>query len=124
MNKDEFHDGLDIAVPMKTEVKAVKDGQVTETGKSETYGTYIKYKTNDGYTIMYAHLAKNRAKKGNKIKAGEVIALSGNSGLSTGPHLHYSLWYNDKMIDPMDFVCLPYTEEVKNEYSQRGEKLN
>lgn len=53
---------------------------------------------------MYAHLKEVTAKKGENIKKGEVIAKSGNTGLSTGPHLHYTIWYNDKIINPREFV--------------------
>lgn len=124
LNKGEFHDGLDISVSEGTKVKAVKDGKVIQEGNSKTFGYFVKYSTNDGYTIMYAHLSKILLKKGDNVKKGETVALSGNTGLSTGPHLHYSLWENDVMIDPMNYIDLPYTAEVKQEYEQRGEKLN
>lgn len=124
LDKEEFHDGIDIAVPEGTDVIAIKDGEVIETGNSKTYGIYIKYKTNDNYIIKYAHLSKIYSKKGDKIKSGQTIALSGNTGLTTGPHLHYSLWKDDEITDPINYVNLKYTADVKNEYRQRGVVLN
>lgn len=64
---------------------------------------------------MYAHLNKILVKKGQSINALEKVALSGNTGLSTSGHLHYSIWEGDKLIDPIQFVDLPFSEQVKNE---------
>lgn len=64
---------------------------------------------------MYAHLEKALVKKGEKIKSGQKVALVGNSGLSTGPHLHYTIEKDGVIINPIDFVSFPFTEEAKNE---------
>lgn len=120
--KQELHDGLDIAVPTGTEAVAVKSGTVTEVRKSKTFGNLLKYETEDGYTVMYAHLKQALVRKGEKIKQGQVIAETGNTGLSTGAHLHYSVWKGDMLMNPMQFVSLKYTNEVKAEYIARGEK--
>ncbi len=85
---------------------AVKNGMVTEVGESKSFGNYVKYLTNDGYTIMYAHLNEVTVKKDDKIKQGDIVALSGNTGYSTGPHLHYTIWKNDEIIDPIKFLSL------------------
>lgn len=66
---------------------------------------------------MYAHLKKALVKKGEKIKAGKKVALVGSTGLSTGPHLHYTIEKEGELINPIDFVSFPYSEEVKNELS-------
>ncbi len=124
LHKQEFHDGIDIAVIEGTEVKTPQDARVSAVGTSKTFGTYIKLKTDDGYEIMFAHLSKTKAKEGKKVAKGEVVALSGNTGLSTGAHVHYSLWLNGKQIDPMYYVKLPHTDEVKTEYKDRGEYIN
>lgn len=115
LNKEELHNGIDIAAPEGTEAFAVKNGVVTNVYTSNTYGNCIKYKTEDGYEIMYAHLQKALVKKGDKIKAGEKIALVGNTGLSTGSHLHYTIEKEGQLINPIDFVSFPYSQEVKNE---------
>lgn len=104
LHKQENHNGLDIAVAEGTDIIAVKSGTVTEVRTSATYGKLLKYETEDGYTVMYAHLSEILVKKGEKIKQGQVVARSGNTGLSTGPHLHYSLWKDDELLDPMDFL--------------------
>ena len=69
----------------QTDVVAVKSGTVTEVRTSATYGKVLKYETKDGYTVMYAHLSKVLVKQGEEIRQGQVVAKSGNTGLSTGP---------------------------------------
>jgi murein DD-endopeptidase MepM/ murein hydrolase activator NlpD len=57
-----------------------------------------------GFVTRYGHLDKAMVKKGQKVKRGDVIALMGNTGYSTGPHLHYEVWRNNKVLDPRDFI--------------------
>ena len=104
LHKQEKHNGLDIAVAEGTDVIAVKSGTVTEVRTSATYGKLLKYETKDGYKVMYAHLSDVLVKKGEKIRQGQVVAKSGNTGLSTGPHLHYSLWKDETLLDPMEYL--------------------
>lgn len=101
----EFHNGVDIAVPIGTKVKAVCDGTVTCSKHSASYGNYIEYQDSSGeFKILYAHLKKSFVHANQKIHKGQVICLSGATGYVTGPHLHYSIWLNDKLIDPMYFL--------------------
>lgn len=123
LKREELHDGLDIAVAEGTEVAAVKSGVVTETRTSATLGRLLKFRTADGYEVMYAHLSETLVKKGEEIRQGQAVARSGNTGLSTGPHLHYSVWKEGVLLDPLPFVTLRYTEEVRKEYEARGEAL-
>ena len=104
LGKRENHNGLDIAVAEGTAVIAVKSGKVTEVRTSATYGKLLEYETTDGYTVMYAHLSKVLVREGEQVKQGQKVAESGNTGLSTGPHLHYSLWKGEKLLDPMDYL--------------------
>ena len=104
LGKRENHNGLDIAVAEGTAVIAVKSGKVTEVRTSATYGKLLEYETTDGYTVMYAHLSKVLVQEGEIVKQGQKVAESGNTGLSTGPHLHYSLWKGEKLLDPMDYL--------------------
>ena len=104
LHKQEVHDGVDIAVAEGTEVRAVKSGIVTEVRTSDTYGKLIKYETEDGYEVMYAHLSKVLVKEGEKIRQGQIVAKSGNTGLSTGPHLHYGIYRKGELIDPLSFL--------------------
>lgn len=104
LEKAELHNGLDIAVPEGTGIAAVKSGIVTEVRNSATYGKLIRYETKDGYEVMYAHLSEVLAKVGEMVKQGQIIARSGNTGLSTGPHLHYSVWKDGELLDPLVFM--------------------
>lgn len=104
LGKQENHNGLDIAVAEGTDVVAVKRGTVTEVRTSATYGKLLKYETRDGYEVMYAHLSEILVKKGDEIRQGQVVAKSGNTGLSTGPHLHYSLWKDGALLDPKEYL--------------------
>ena len=104
LGKRENHNGLDIAVAEGTAVIAVKSGKVTEVRTSATYGKLLEYETTDGYTVMYAHLSKVLVQEGEMVKQGQKVAESGNTGLSTGPHLHYSLWKGEKLLDPMEYL--------------------
>ncbi len=123
MEREELHDGIDIAVAEGTEVAAVKSGVVTETRTSATLGRLVKFRTTDGYDVMYAHLSEILVKKGEEIRQGQAVARSGNTGLSTGPHLHYSVWKDGTLLDPLPFVTLRYTEEVRKEYEARDEVM-
>jgi len=104
LHKQELHDGIDIAVAEGTAVAAVKSGTVTEVRTSATYGKLLRYQTEDGYEVMYAHLSEVLVKKGDEISQGQVVAKSGNTGLTTGPHLHYSLWRDGELLDPAEYL--------------------
>lgn len=122
--KREFHTGLDIGVSENSKVYAACDGVVTDSGYSNSYGYFIRIKGDDATEFFYAHLNKLNKNKSDKVKKREVIALSGNTGWSTGPHLHYEICKNGTLIDPMGNVEMEYTQEVVNEYKARGEVLN
>lgn len=122
LKKDEFHNGIDIGVAEGSDAVAVKGGKVIEVRASKTLGNLITYETNDGYIITYAHLQEALLKVGDKVVKGQVIAKTGNTGLSTGPHLHYSIQYKGEFLDPIQYVNLTYTTEVVQEYADRGVK--
>lgn len=124
LKKIELHDGLDIAVPEDTGAKAVRSGTVTVVRNSQTLGNLVTYKTEDGYEITFAHLNQVLVQPGEKVKQGQIIAKTGNTGLSTGPHLHYSVKKEGMLYDPFQFVTLSYTDEVKAEYEWRGASLD
>lgn len=124
LKRSELHNGIDIAVSENTDALAVRSGVVTYVGTSKTYGNLLKFKTDDGFTVMYAHLNKSLVNVGDKIKQGQKIAKTGNTGLSTGPHLHYSVWKGSMLIDPMQFVSLKYTKDVELEYAARGATIH
>ena len=86
-----FHNGIDLAVPVGTQIKSPMPGIVDAVISSGDGGNQIILKHDNGFKTGYAHLSKQLVKKGDKIKQGDVIGLSGNTGKSTGPHLHFTL---------------------------------
>jgi hypothetical protein len=102
-----IHDGIDIAMPVGTPLKAVMDGQVSFAGSGSgamSRGIYLTIEHDGGYRTLYSHLSKLYVKQGDKVQKGQVIALSGNTGYSTGPHLHFSLYKNGQHTNPGQFV--------------------
>lgn len=89
--EQQFHNGIDLPVPSGTKVKNPFDGVVTAVLSNDVGGNQLTIKHDSGYTTGYAHLTKALVKKGDKVKQGDVIALSGNTGKTTGPHLHFTL---------------------------------
>ncbi len=117
LDSKEFHDGVDIFNIVGTDVLAVHTGVVKEVRYSETYGNVLVYKIigediDSEIDVFYAHLDKILVSIGDKVKKGEVIAKSGDTGLVTGPHLHYTILINEKVINPINYVDLPITDEV------------
>ncbi len=99
-----FHDGMDFTGPIGTEIYATGDGTVEYAKYSRYgYGNDILIDHGFGYKTRYAHLDKILVKKGQKVKRGEVIGYLGNTGRSTGPHLHYEVMKNRKALNPINF---------------------
>lgn len=98
-----FHYGLDITVPTGVKVIAPADGVVKEARYRGGNGKYIKIDHGYGYTTLYLHLSKLLVKKGAKVKRGDVIAKSGNTGRTNGPHLHYEVHYYGTPQNPLDY---------------------
>lgn len=95
-----FHTGIDIAVPEGTAVRAAAGGVVTFSGWQEGFGLLVTIDHGNGYETYYGHLSKLLVTAGQSVSAGDVIALSGNTGLSTGPHLHFEVRYLGTPVDP------------------------
>ncbi len=95
-----FHTGIDIAVPEGTPVRAAASGTVTFAGWHEGFGVLVVIDHGNGYESYYGHLSKLLVSVGQSVSAGDVIALSGNTGLSTGPHLHFEVRYLGTPVDP------------------------
>jgi len=98
--KPSFHPGVDLSVSKGTPVLAVRDGIIYDTGRVERYGYFVIVNHDGGYQSVYAHLDAILVEKNDVVDAGDLIALSGNSGLSTGPHLHFELRRNGVPMDP------------------------
>ncbi|MDR2293077.1 MAG: M23 family metallopeptidase [Prevotellaceae bacterium] len=97
-----MHTGLDYTVPINTKVFATADGVVEKIIDEAAKGTAIYINHGNGYQTVYAHLAKALVSKGTKVQRGKLIALSGDSGLSIFPHLHYEVWKNGKLLNPIN----------------------
>ncbi len=101
-NKEkEFHTGLDIAAPKGTFIRAAFSGIVTYSACSDIAGNYIKIDSPGGITTMYAHNQFNLIKTGDKVIAGQVIANMGQSGLATGPHVHFEFLLDNIRYNPI-----------------------
>ncbi len=95
-----FHAGIDIAAPIDTPIYAAFDGKVYEADYDQWNGNYIKIKHDNGIMTVYCHCQKLKVKKGQVLRAGEVIATVGSTGSSTGPHLHFELRINNVSYNP------------------------
>jgi murein DD-endopeptidase MepM/ murein hydrolase activator NlpD len=102
----EFHKGVDLRAPMKTPVMVPADGVVEYAGPhhSSGMGNLLIVRHNFGFSTSYGHLSKILVKPGEVVKKGQKVALTGNSGLSNGPHLHYSIQYVYRHLDPLPFL--------------------
>jgi murein DD-endopeptidase MepM/ murein hydrolase activator NlpD len=97
---DETHPGIDIAVPTGTPIRAAGGGTVARTGQDEEYGLYVLLTHPDGYQTMYGHASRIVVSDGDRVNTGQVIALSGSTGRSTAPHLHFEVRRGGRSIDP------------------------
>jgi len=106
----DYHSGVDFAVPTGTEIIAVADGKIENANWGKSYGIQAVQKVAGGW-VIYAHLSKLDVKPGDVVKAGQRIGASGNTGNSTGPHLHFEMrdnirWSAGKDIDPAGILAL------------------
>lgn len=111
------HKGTDFAVPTGTPVLAPSDGVVVKAVRHRLAGNYLVIRHGRKYTTRFLHLSKFLVKPGDKVRRGERIALSGNTGRSTGPHLHYEFLVNNRAVDPMQ-VKLPMAEGLTGKEKQ------
>ena len=99
--KQRHHKGLDIAAPVGTPIHPIREGTVVSAGKRGGYGNVIVVEHGDGTTSLYAHCEELKAKKGQRVGRGDIIATVGSTGRSTGPHLHLEVHKNGSAVDPM-----------------------
>jgi murein DD-endopeptidase MepM/ murein hydrolase activator NlpD len=100
-----FHTGVDISVPPGSEVKATADGIVSFAGWAENSGIVVVIEHGRGFSTAYAHSHKALVRVGQRVVRGEPIALSGSTGISTGPHVHYEIWKNGRHTDPAGYLA-------------------
>ena len=106
-----FHEGMDFSAPVGTDIFATGNGLVTYSGWRQGYGETVEIDHGFGYATRYAHCSKRIARVGQKVKRGDVIALVGNTGKSTGPHLHYEVHHNGRPIDPRNYYFYDLSPE-------------
>ena len=102
-NVKRFHQGQDITVKTGSPIYAPADGLVKRAYYAGGFGNHIKLEHGSGYTTLFAHLSKIKVKHGQKVKRGEIIGLTGNTGRSTAPHLHYEIHHNGMPQNPLDY---------------------
>ena len=105
-----FHQGQDITIPIGTPIYAPADGVVKRAYYVGGFGNHVKIKHGSGYSTIFAHLSKFKVNYGQKVKRGDLIGLTGNTGRTTAPHLHYEIHYYGTPQNPLDYF---FTHSVK-----------
>lgn len=100
----EEHPGMDLAVPIGSDVRASGGGLVRGIGEDAAYGLFVRLQHPGGYETTYGHLSRVLVTRNQLVRAGQVIALTGNSGRSTAPHLHFEIRLRGRPIDPLTLV--------------------
>ena len=99
-----FHNGVDLANNQGTPIYAARSGKVTVATYGGTYGYYVTINHGDGYSSLYAHMTHYVVNKGDTVKKGQLIGYMGSTGRSTGPQLHFSIFYNGSSVNPMNYI--------------------
>ena len=102
--KRDGHNGMDLAVPVGTPVRAALPGRVVTSKYHNSYGYYVKIDHGNGLSTLYAHNSKLLVRVGQSVQAGDVISLSGSTGRSTGPHLHFEVWSGGQRTNPRSYL--------------------
>jgi len=106
--KQAFHRGIDFSLPVGTEVRVTAAGKVAKVEKQRGLGLLVKVDHGGGITTVYAHLHEVLVERGQTVRRGEVIAKSGNTGRSTGPHLHYEVHVRGRSVNPIGYILDSY----------------
>ncbi len=99
-----FHTGVDLANDEGTPIYAAKSGIVTTAMYSGVYGNYVTINHGDGYSTLYGHMTNYVVSEGESVSAGQLIGYMGSTGWSTGPHLHFTVYYEGSTVNPMDYI--------------------
>lgn len=99
-----FHSGIDLGVWYGSKIMAPTDGVITYAGYKSGYGKMVEIDHGNGFKTRFGHLRRVTVKKGKHVKMGDKVAESGNTGRSTGPHLHYEVWFKGKPVDPNPYL--------------------
>jgi murein DD-endopeptidase MepM/ murein hydrolase activator NlpD len=116
----EMHEGIDVAAPHGTPIVATAEGIVSFVGPLAAFGNVVFVNHGHGFTTFYAHASKLRVKEGQSVKRGEVVALVGTTGRTTGPHVHYEVQVNGVTVNPLKYVVDPPGVAVAGEVEEGG----
>ena len=101
------HPGIDIAIPTGSYIRAAGAGRVMDVGEDSIYGRYVRIDHENGYETLYGHASDTSVELGEEVRKNEVIALSGSTGESTAPHLHFEILLEGEAVDPLEMVQEP-----------------
>ncbi|OGR84230.1 MAG: hypothetical protein A2901_06750 [Elusimicrobia bacterium RIFCSPLOWO2_01_FULL_54_10] len=118
-----FHNGLDISNSPGTPITATADGRVRFAGPKGSYGEFVMMDHGNGYVTCFAHNAKLLVQEGEIVKRGQVIALMGSTGRSTGTHLHYEVWHCGRPVDPEKLMGEKFEPRLANAHGQKSLKF-
>lgn len=118
-----FHEGIDFTAEIGTPIYATADGIVEKAGVQSGYGNTVVIDHQNGYKTLFAHQSKIKVKQGQTVKRGEVIGFVGNTGLSSGPHLHYEVMKNNVKIDPLGYFYQDLSAEEYNELAKMSQEM-
>ncbi|MBR6824949.1 MAG: M23 family metallopeptidase, partial [Oscillospiraceae bacterium] len=99
-----FHNGVDLAAGQGTPIYATKSGTVSTATYNYAYGYYVVVNHLDGYSSLYGHMTHYTVSEGDYVERGEIIGYVGSTGYSTGPHLHFTIYYNGSTVNPMNYI--------------------
>ena len=102
--KESFHNGVDLAAGQGTAIYAVRSGTVTTATYNSVLGYYVTVNHGDGFSSMSAHMTHYIVSEGDEVTKGQVIGYVGSTGWSTGPHLHFTIYYNGSTVNPMNYI--------------------
>jgi murein DD-endopeptidase MepM/ murein hydrolase activator NlpD len=103
----EFHPGVDIAAGLGSPILAAAEGTVVRARWSGGYGRLVMLRHDLGYATLYGHASRLLVREGERVRRGQVIAVMGSTGRSTGNHVHYEVWFNGRTVDPKRFLASP-----------------
>lgn len=117
-----FHQGIDIAASSGTPIVAARDGGVIFSGLKKQAGRVVILEHEDGFATVYAHTSQNLVEVGDAVRAGQMIALVGRSGMTTGPHLYFEVWHDGQHINPLLVLTdeLPRVAQAQSDSGRLG----
>lgn len=119
--RPKMHTGMDFAAPIGTDIFATGNGVILEAGWKQGYGNTVVINHGFGYITLYGHMNKINVQRGQKIQRGDIIGEVGNSGKSTGPHLHYEVRYQGTPVNPQNYYFLDLSPEQYDEMVQMAQ---